>query len=343
MKQGLTGAFLARLVRSTFLIASVMALMGASALGQATPVKMPLSTDLMRTYGACLSMRSTIKLIKQQYPGLGLEADAAQAHWDAVFKACEDNLDVRLTEKFGDKWVTARPAIEQQGQAAMKILQDNMTEDLARSVIRETHLRGTTLADSPVRMLLLASHPDFMKQPEEEIQRGFVTPFSTQGHQKANGVKLNLKVPMSWKPAEGDRPHIVQKWTSDAGHGPEIIMLQIAPVSVALNDQPKEVLFTEDLAREYFGQAKLKVSDFKTMKLEARTAGWVKLDGVLERLDTRLETSGISCYFLSGENLVAIHLSCFAKEGSGTSESGRKKLEPLFKHVLNSVVISGSR
>lgn len=57
--------------------------------------------------------------------------------------------------------------------------------------------------------------------------------FDTKNHPKSNGLWLTVKYPSSWRSAEGERPHIVQKFDRVDGNFYEAMMLQINPMPQA--------------------------------------------------------------------------------------------------------------
>jgi hypothetical protein len=61
--------------------------------------------------------------------------------------------------------------------------------------------------------------------PVREFIDGGRTTFSTNDHPKTKGVNFTIAYPNSWAAAEGDRPNIVQKFTSEAGRGLEMAVI----------------------------------------------------------------------------------------------------------------------
>jgi len=55
--------------------------------------------------------------------------------------------------------------------------------------------------------------------------------FSTVGHPKAQGLNIQIDYPKSWIKKEGERPHIVQKFSSSGGGGiAKVAVLNITPI-----------------------------------------------------------------------------------------------------------------
>ncbi|RJP31871.1 MAG: hypothetical protein C4547_15005, partial [Phycisphaerales bacterium] len=66
---------------------------------------------------------------------------------------------------------------------------------------------------------------DQSKDLTREFIDGRRLTFSTKDHPKARGANFTIAYPSSWKAAEGERPHIVQKFVSEGGRGFEIVMI----------------------------------------------------------------------------------------------------------------------
>lgn len=62
--------------------------------------------------------------------------------------------------------------------------------------------------------------------------------FRTQGHPKAKGVDFQVRYPASWRPAEGERPNIIQKFVSENGRGLESIMLVVKDIPLPEDYKP---------------------------------------------------------------------------------------------------------
>jgi len=65
----------------------------------------------------------------------------------------------------------------------------------------------------------------------KSFMEGSKLKFSTVGHPKAQGLNIRIDLPNSWIKKEGERPHIVQKFSSSGGGGiAKVAILNITPI-----------------------------------------------------------------------------------------------------------------
>ena len=79
-------------------------------------------------------------------------------------------------------------------------------------------IRGAVLGAMVAVASLLPSTGAFA-QPTglAEFRANQTIQFSSRGHAKSRGLHITLRYPRSWLPAEGERPHVVQKFTATDG------------------------------------------------------------------------------------------------------------------------------
>ena len=70
--------------------------------------------------------------------------------------------------------------------------------------------------------------------------------FDTKNHPKSNGLWLAVKYPSSWRAAEGERPHIIQKFDRVDGDFYQSLMLQVNPLPAGAM-QEVQSLTTKDM------------------------------------------------------------------------------------------------
>lgn len=76
---------------------------------------------------------------------------------------------------------------------------------------------------------------------EEEINAGFQKVFSSKGHEKAQGLDLEITVPLSWWGGDATGAHIVQKWKPMNGALNEIYMFIVEELSQEFANNPLKV------------------------------------------------------------------------------------------------------
>ena len=79
--------------------------------------------------------------------------------------------------------------------------------------------------------------------------------YSTTGHPKSYGLTIQVEIPTSWNQKEGERPHIVQKFSSSSGSGKaKVSTIMILPVPSEFNELNNEdivnVLFNPELVED---------------------------------------------------------------------------------------------
>jgi hypothetical protein len=100
-----------------------------------------------------------------------------------------------------------------------------ITKDVAQIFLQKVKKRAEGDIESPVIEYMLSVK--YLSYPVGEFLEGYRQTFNSDGHKKAQGLKVVLQLPTSWKAKEGNRPHIVQKWVSANGTGLEMMLLDI--------------------------------------------------------------------------------------------------------------------
>ena len=86
----------------------------------------------------------------------------------------------------------------------------------------------------------------------KRYMEGSKVKFSTVGHPKAQGLNIQIDYPKSWIKKEGERPHIVQKFSSSGGGGiAKVAILNITPIPLDLKG------FSDKEIAEYLFDPKL--------------------------------------------------------------------------------------
>jgi hypothetical protein len=304
----------------------------------ATSFKPSLQADLAKTLGFCLGQRTGLQLVGERFPKLAHKTTLGRLNWGAVFKDAEANVEARLKSLYGKDWPETRAKMIAEFDSMTRQQDQNLTADSANEFLDLVQERAKGNIESPIREVLLASHPSFIKSPEVEFARGFTNTYSSKGHSKSTGVEVTLKYPVSWIRQEGDRPHIVQKWTSDAGHGSDILMLQIHRLPAVPTKAELADMFTEDFAKEMIPDNG-KLIRFATGKLEGLPLGILHYTATSKRLNATVEIRTVSYHFVWGANWILLQLGCSTPGGPDVREKRLTQLEPLMKLIANSVVL----
>lgn len=117
---------------------------------------------------------------------------------------------------------------------------------------------------------------------------GLCDTFSAKGHQKSNGLNIEIHYPNGWKAEEAIRPHIVQKFVHEVGN---TCLLDIHPIGETLSKDEWTSVFKLTTKAEYeilLGDG-MKVISFNKTQYEG-------LDGVLLRTHGIHQRSGAMFY-----------------------------------------------
>ena len=309
-------------------------------------MRLTLQEHLLEAFEANIGQKESLNAIRERFPSLAGKVLLAQMTWEKYFAAAEENLEKRLEGIFQNRWPDFK-------RSTVSMAKKMLGERMASATVAEAQ---AYLDDIPKRVkgelvpvmrdMLLASHPEYIQRPEVEFSRGYTTTYSTQGHPKSNGVQMMLKLPMSWARQEGDRPHIVQKWKSDAGHGKDEIMIIISDLAemepdLAKRAQASKEIMTEQGARDLLNEVGEFVR-FKTGTIEGIPLGICEYFRDSERVDLRFSLRGQWYYFIHQNSFVIIQLSTveMTEEGSQAALGPRlAKFETLMKLVVNSIVL----
>lgn len=80
---------------------------------------------------------------------------------------------------------------------------------------------------TPVVEALLSFHPKYCESPEAELEDGFWLTYSTEGHQKAHGLTVDIAYPLSWLAFEADQESVTQIIQSKGGYGQTSVTISV--------------------------------------------------------------------------------------------------------------------
>lgn len=307
---------------------------------QVSEVKMPSKPDpqiLSRTFGYLKGQQFTLDRIKKEYPALKLEVKKCELEFSLAFKKASENINNQLKEilgsefsKFENKMIT---------QLNSSLGQQEINEELAISFINEVNERAKGKIESPVLETLLTYQ--FIDNPSNEISSGFTTSYTTKGHPKTKGVEIKAKLPRSWSHQEGDRPNVIQKFTSENGKGQEIILFMVKDLEL-----PSNYKLTEEELNEFFVESELKQmipdgGEFISAKkiiLDNQIGGQIVFKIIRQRLDFTITMKSIHYITIYDGKMVFMQCIVSAEEGENLNNRFNLFL-PLFRQVANSLIL----
>lgn len=162
--------------------------------------------------------------------------------------------------------------------------------------------------------------------------------FQTDGLGKSKGLKIKIKFPCKWKQADGDRPHVVKKFSYDLGDGSSLnqnIVINQFPYTPS-NAEINDMLSSQGL-KELVGKSGTFISGRK-IKIDGIDCGEVKTQMVRETTVGTIYLYSIIYYLVYKDKLIV--LTC----GAGADNDSRAKevfdnYNIIFKSFANSLVI----
>ncbi|MEY5047616.1 MAG: hypothetical protein RLZZ175_975 [Bacteroidota bacterium] len=162
--------------------------------------------------------------------------------------------------------------------------------------------------------------------------------YKTDGLGKSKGLKIKIKFPCNWKQADGDRPHVVKKFSYDLGDGSSLnqnIVINQFPYTPS-NAEINDMLSSQGL-KELVGKSGTFISGRK-IKIDGIDCGEVKTQMVRETTVGTIYLYSIIYYLVYKDKLIV--LTC----GAGADNDSRAKevfenYNIIFKSFANSLVI----
>lgn len=158
----------------------------------------------------------------------------------------------------------------------------------------------------------------------------FAQVFSTKGHAKSNGVKIEITYNDNWTTKEGIRPHIVQVFNDNDGWSSCALTIQPA-LDVKLTKPQWESAFNNFTITEYEDAIEgFNLKNYKKTAYEGYAGVLIEFDGKKSRAGIDRYIHGLLHMFGYKENLIMLH--CIA--GGLTKENADKSYHEHFYDFL---------
>ena len=195
--------------------------------------------------------------------------------------------------------------------------------------------------------LAIALLPQFGFSQTSELQAflgGQKTKYSTKGHPKAKGINISIEYPSSWQRSEGERPNIVQKFTSGASKNFTqcLILIKDQPYFMKLFSSKgiSDVMFTQETLKEMVPESATFIKGEQT-KYDGEIGAWMTYIIRTERAGMRGEIYTLQHLFLYSGKLIMLQCGVGGLASSGASvEQEFTRYLPLFQLIGNSIVIN---
>ncbi|MDL2123803.1 MAG: hypothetical protein LWX51_12145 [Deltaproteobacteria bacterium] len=319
--------------------------------------KEPLYIDLSKTLGFVMGQRFSLNRIKVEYPALSLQVQKAELEFKATFGIAEKNIEKSLRDLLKDKYPEYIARMEKQLESTLKSQQ--ISQNIAVQFFDEVESRAKGKIPSPMLETLL--NYQFEERPADELIRRFKTIYRTKGHPKAKGLDLQIEYAKSWSLREGNRPNVIQFFSSNNGRGPAHALIMIRDlVKEAQGELTREELkalktlegsrelasevFSESSLREMangMGIANIRNITTKRVVLDRWPGAMLEFIGDQHRLDLTV-TMYNRVYIAIYKNYMIFFQCQVAKLPDDTDDALKTKISkfaPLFHLMANSLVI----
>ena len=296
--------------------------------------------QLSGTYGFLLGQQASIELASARFPQFSKTIELSRVQFEASFGPARDSMVERMKRAVGDDWEALHKKMKVEIDAYLA--KTEISEADVPDFTRKLGERAKGKFESPYVETLLAHHPLYTKLPAQEFADGFRRVFLSEDHPKAKGLHLKLTLPQSWMPSEGERPNIVQKFRSGAGHGPVELLLQVMNAPTVNGRRVTDAQLRQSLLNdplEDFAPDGCSMREGKRLKIEGLPAIRMTLELTEERLDTRLSCVMEMLIVCMDSKLVYLNSSVGgpAKEIEQTRRHHTKYL-PVVRQIQNSLV-----
>lgn len=294
---------------------------------------------LSQAYGFLIGQDHTLQRISIKYPELIPLVDLSRARFAAAFpdvKALEAHLRAALGPENFDEFAkktleTVRATLDRHPLAA----------DTATDFLEQVQARARGEIEPPVLEYLLTVK--YASNPVREYTDGFRQRFSTDGSGKTRGIKLSLQLPRSWVAQDGERPHIVKKWTSEGGTGLEILTLDIRDAEGYDPDRDEIDRFLRS------GEVKQTVPPGGVhiasgpFTVERRPGYWIEMKVTHERVGVEMYQRIVMYQvFLRGRAIGIMCQAVGSPRDAAKIDESLKRIRPLCHQVVNSMVLHQS-
>ena len=297
------------------------------------PDNRTLEADLASTFIWCSAMKATLQDVVQSVPELADDATRAGLEWDSVFKPSYEAIIRRIKDESGKEWEHIQQQLKDTlGPARVAAFTIPQGTEIVANVRK--HARG--IMPPVVLRTLLASNPAYKLHPAREISDGFTALYSFSASPKGQGLKLNLRRPLSWGTTSLDVPEVLAQWASDGGHGGDFIRLSVTHLPATATPETSEALFSAEGSRALLPEGG-KFLSWHEGRLNEQALGILHFNF---SPPSGISGSTLRCvmyYFLSGYNLVSVQcMTTPAADNDAAREDRHKHMEPLFQAVLGS-------
>jgi hypothetical protein len=311
--------------------------------------------DMAGAYGFCAGQEWSVHGLEARFPQYAQQLAFAQAAFDLKFKDSVDNINRILEAKLPDDWHKARQQLHDTLEKQIDF--NSLTESDATSVLEMVKDRSEGKIPSPHLEILLTFNPAYMANPASEMADGYKREFRTDGSGAADGVKLSMEYPCSWRADSGQRfEGAVEMFTSENGKGLSLLSIGVAslPPEVSREIAKTRGVSNADLEQvrgsatpEILEQLSQQVGFHNTHTLDSGVATlsghptlWAEYTAEMNRVGIQIKFHNLMILFFDRNRLLCFMCMCGAGPDSKiTADDQFKRNAGLFQLMLNSLVV----
>jgi hypothetical protein len=304
-------------------------------------LKQPKYKRVSEAYSYLMAQEATLKRIENEYPQLGIQVRVAQISFNQTFGISKKGIENYLTNTLGgDNYLDYLKTI--QSQIETTLLQQQLTLENATLIIEEVKNRAKgDISNSTVLETLLSFQ--YENRPQDEYLQGFTHTFSTENHPKGRNSNCSIRVPISWRASEANRPHIVQKFISDYGDGPQSIMLLIYDMpledGISLSNNELNKTFSDAGIVSLLPENATLIS-FSKINLDGLKGGMIEYEMITNSLDKEVKIRMIQYYTIYENIKYSVECSLLSGNPDADLTIEMQKYKSLYKLVANSLVLN---
>ena len=288
---------------------------------------------LNKTFGFIYGQQHTLNIIKQNFPEQIIEASIAELEFDKSFSRALSNINIEIRKIHGSAFEDYLSKIK---DISDKYFSSNkMSKKDAVLFIEKVKSRAKGNIKSPfLETLLKYEHLD---NPVDELLNNHANIYSVINYSNSRMMKLEIKIPQSWKELDGDSSLILKKFRSEYGLGKEIITVSKKLIS---NRLITDNLFTEkELQKMIPKNSKIPLID--TENINNKLTGIIRYEQINPTIKSNQKRYIIQYSFKYNNTLLIIECAIY-----GVIEDDLnlkfQKFNPLFQSIVKSVKINNN-
>lgn len=286
----------------------VLAGLGNSSSDGTVPLSRPAVEAMVAAYAFAYGQETSVEAARQQHPSLSRDLEAARLRFESRFRPSLVTIDsvlVSLDSAWQTQWTDAKSQLDEH------LASQPISAIDAERFISTIDARTLGMADQSFMQTLLIYHPRYMLRPVEELMDGFSQLYESDGTGKSSGVRMRLSFPASWSGRDGDRPHVVHVFTSEAGRGLASFVIQVRPIGFPvgnfLNDREiEEIIDDPSFGRELMSGGTFSELCSSSTSLDGLPARAVYFRGTIETTVVPVEQIAVLYLTVVGDSLLLL-------------------------------------